>query len=972
MAISVNYQDYSREMLLKELKELHLQYELLKSSYEKYAFERGHIEELLLKRTELLAAFNRYSIDLSNLENSKVYQFIVNEFKKLFNVRGVWISRYDEKLSELVIEASTVSDEDNSVLIKHLGKTVRRLRTPLNFEQYKLIMESGISAQSSLHDISFGYIPELAGSVIEKLFGIGWFQAIALTDKRKMFGTLVVAGHKDQEPIIRETLLAFTEITSNILRRLYTEEKLSVSEEKFRKAFITSPDAVNINRLEDGMYVLINEGFTKLTGYSEDDVIGKTSIELNIWAFPSDRDKLISGLRENGVVENLEADFVMKDGGQMTGMMSATIIELNNVPHILSITRDITDKKKTAIALQKSESRYRELIELAVDGILLGESDGTITGANSYILNLTGRTLDQILGINIATLFPAMEMERVPLRYSNLRQGETIINERNILRPDGRMVPIEMHTKMMPDGTYQSIFHDITGRKAAEKALRESEAWFRNLFEQSSDGIFYISYDGKIIMVNRSFAEMHGYTLEEILKMNILDLDCPESKIFFHDRMRRLKEGENLKFEVKHYHRDGHKIPMEVIANRITVGSANYIMAAHRDITDRLKIEEAMKIAREKAETSDKLKTSFLNNISHEVRTPLNGILGFAEIMAQDDLSYAGKQEALAMVNESGYRLLDTITNYMDISLLISGEMIVKKRMLSPDQLLKELYLKFRPACEAKNIELSLCLPGSSDKLFVNSDNDLLIKIFTQLLNNAVKFTEKGTIQFGYSKLDSKLEFFVSDTGIGIGEEFIENLFNHFVKEERIKTRPNEGSGLGLSVSKGLVGLLGEDLIVDSEKGKGSKFYFSIPLINKTYVPSGINDAGLSRQSDRVSTILVAEDDATSFLYIKTILGQSTSAKIIHAANGREAIEKFSNNPGIDIVLMDMKMPEINGIEATLEIKAINPSIPVIAITAYAMVGDEKRILEAGCDSYISKPLNKKVLLDKLAEFITI
>ena len=158
MAISVNYQDYSREMLLKELKELHLQYELLKSSYEKYAFERGHIEELLLKRTELLSAFNRYSIDLSNLENSKVYQFIVNEFKKLFNVRGVWISRYDEKLSELVIEASTVSDEDNSVLIKHLGKTVRRLRTPLNFEQYKLIMESGISAQSSLHDISFGYI----------------------------------------------------------------------------------------------------------------------------------------------------------------------------------------------------------------------------------------------------------------------------------------------------------------------------------------------------------------------------------------------------------------------------------------------------------------------------------------------------------------------------------------------------------------------------------------------------------------------------------------------------------------------------------------------------------------------------------------------------------------------------------------------------------------------------------------------
>ena len=614
-----------------------------------------------------------------------------------------------------------------------------------------------------------------------------------------------------------ELLLAFTEMTSNILRRIYFEEKLSVSEEKFRKAFITSPDAVNINRLEDGMYVLINEGFLKITGYSENEVIGKTSLDLNIWANPVDREKLVDGLRESGVVENLEAEFLKKNGSVIMGMMSATIIDLNNVPHILSITRDITEKKNSAIALQMSESRYRELIELAVDGILMGSSDGTIIGANSCILNLTGRNLDQLLGINIASLFPAREMEMMPFRYDILMQGETVINERNIIRPDGRMVPIEMHTKMMPDGTYQSIFHDITERKASEKALRESEAWFRNLFEQSSDGIFYISYDGRIIMVNRSFAEMHGYTLDEIKNMNLSDLDCPESKLFHHDRMRRLKEGENLKFEVRHFHRDGHKIPLEVIANRVTVGSTNYIMAAHRDITDRLKIEEAMKIAREKAEASDKLKTNFLNNISHEVRTPLNGILGFAEIMSQNDLSYSGKQEALAMVNESSYRLLDTITNYMDISLLISGEMIVKKRELSPYHLLEELYQKFKPACEARNIELSLSLPEYSDKLIINSDADLLTKIFNHLLNNAVKFTEKGIIQFGYSRRQDKLEFFVSDTGIGIGKEFAENLFNLFVKEERIKTRPNEGSGLGLSVSRGLVELLGDELFVDSE-----------------------------------------------------------------------------------------------------------------------------------------------------------
>ena len=378
-----------------------------------------------------------------------------------------------------------------------------------------------------------------------------------------------------------------------------------------------------------------------------------------------------------------------------------------------------------------------------------------------------------------------------------------------------------------------------------------------------------------------------------------------------------------------------------------------------------------MKIAMEKAEASDKLKTNFLNNISHEVRTPLNGILGFAEIMTQDDLSYAGKQEALAMVNESSYRLLDTITNYMDISLLISGEMIVKKKELSPDLLLEELYQKFKPACEARNIELSLILPEYSDKLIIKSDADLLAKIFTHLLNNAVKFTEKGFIQFGYSRQPEKLEFFVSDTGIGIGKEFTENLFNLFEKEERIKTRPNEGSGLGLSVSRGLVKLLGDELFVDSEKGKGSRFYFTIPLINKI-IPAVKEGVGPTRHTKRVYTILVSEDDETSFLYIKTILAQNTTAKIIHAVNGQDAIEKFLNNPDIDIILMDLKMPEINGLEATVKIKSLNKDIPVIAITAYAMMGDEKRILEAGCDSYISKPISKKALLDKIAEFITI
>jgi signal transduction histidine kinase len=397
----------------------------------------------------------------------------------------------------------------------------------------------------------------------------------------------------------------------------------------------------------------------------------------------------------------------------------------------------------------------------------------------------------------------------------------------------------------------------------------------------------------------------------------------------------------------------------------------------NQDITERKRAENElkkvaglMKLAKEKAEASDKLKTTFLNNISHELRTPLNGILGFAEIMSQTDISEEERRVSLSMLFESSDRLLNTITNYMDISLINSGNMSLHKKDFLPEKILRELYASEVVKCSARNLELFLEIPERTEKLAIFSDPEILRKILTHLLRNAIKFTEKGSIKFGYTVHKTELEFFVKDTGIGIGKESLKSVFKHFVKEDRGPLKISEGSGLGLSISKGLAEHLGGKIRVESEKGIGSSFFFTVPVEKEIEYNISLQVGKEQKENKKTSSILVAEDDLVNFFYLKTLLRQNTSAEIIHASNGKEAVDKFRENPDIDIILMDIKMPVMDGLEATRHIKAINRDVPVIAITAYAMAGDEARIMDAGCDYYLIKPINKKLLLERMAEYI--
>jgi len=359
--------------------------------------------------------------------------------------------------------------------------------------------------------------------------------------------------------------------------------------------------------------------------------------------------------------------------------------------------------------------------------------------------------------------------------------------------------------------------------------------------------------------------------------------------------------------------------------------------------------------AKERAEASDRLKTEFMNNISHEVRTPLNGILGFASIIVQHNITDEKKKSFLEILERSSERLLNTITEYMDISLIVSGNQKVNNDNCFVSYIIKAAFEKNKITCEKKGIAFTINLPPAVEDFQINTDETLLLKIENHLIDNALKFTKEGSVIIGFTLKENMVEFFIKDTGIGISTEAQQYIYDYFMQEDMTHTRKFEGSGLGLSISRGLVKLLGGEIWFESEKEKGSTFYFTIPFGKPLYKTQNNTVIENELIYQRKPVILLAEDDDDSYFYVKEILN-SSSIELIRAKNGAEAVEICRNNSAINLVLMDLKMPVMNGFEATRQIKAINKNLIVVAVTAYSMKEEEARAREAGCDDFISKP----------------
>jgi hypothetical protein len=399
---------------------------------------------------------------------------------------------------------------------------------------------------------------------------------------------------------------------------------------------------------------------------------------------------------------------------------------------------------------------------------------------------------------------------------------------------------------------------------------------------------------------------------------------------------------------------DSSKALLEMIAHEIAV------------FIERRKMMDDMVIAKNKAEESDRLKSAFLANMSHEIRTPMNGILGFSGLLKEPNFSGEDQQKFIGIIEKSGIRMLNIINDIIDISKIESGLMDVSISETNINEQTDFIYSFFKTEIEDKGMRIFLKNTLQTNDAIIRTDKEKIYAVLTNLVKNAVKFTSDGFIELGYEKKGDYLEFFVRDSGSGITENKLETIFERFRQGNESTNRKYEGAGLGLSISKAYIEMLGGKIWVESEINKGSVFYFTIPYngaLQEKNVVKTIASEEVGVGEIKKIKILIAEDDEISGILLSIAL-KKISTQILRAKNGIEAVEICRSNPDIDLIFMDIQMPEINGYEATKRIRQFNQNVIIIAQTAFALSGENEKSQAAGCNDCIAKPFNQVLLME--------
>lgn len=758
-----------------------------------------------------------------------------------------------------------------------------------------------------------------------------------------------------------------------------SSDLIKESELLYRTIFESTGTAAIIIE-EDTIISLANKEWVSLSGYSNEELEGKMS--WTQFVVEEDLVKMIAYHKKRRQIggdspQKYEFRFIRRSG-EIRDMINCVNMIPGSKRSIASLM-DITERKQAENALFASEINHRLLLELAPDAFFQGDEKGNLILVNEKASSLTGYSKEELLTMNLKDLFSKSILSDRPLRYDSLNRGVTIFTEREITTKDGLVRVVEMNSKKMPNNTYQSFIRDVTDRKQAEVALRRSEAQFKAIFLKSPIGIgLSDSVTGKIYSVNPRFAEIVGRSHAEIEKLNWMQITHPDDVQEDIEKMQQLSAGIISSYQMeKRYilpNGDFVWVNMTIVPLIIEEISHTRNLCMIEDITDKKEYEFRLIKAKEKAEESDRLKSAFLANVSHEIRTPMNGILGFAELLKEPDLTGDDFQECVDVIEKSGNRMLNIINDIIEISKIESGLMSVNIVKTDISEQIDYVYRFFKPEADKKGLNFSVKSVIETSDEFIFTDKEKLFAIITNLVKNAIKYTNNGGIEIVFSlKKEDGLVFIqtsVSDTGIGIPWDKHRTIFDRFVQVEMTDTRTFQGAGLGLAITKAYVDMLGGKLWLESEVDKGSVFLFSLPSVDvsQTSSNSDLIDNGMPIRDDLKLKILIAEDDPISGMLIERAV-KGISKSIIRVSSGIDAVNACKNNPDIDLLLTDVRMPLMNGYDAVRQIRQFNQKIVVIAQTAYALSGDKELSVEAGCTDYIIKPVSKDDLLELIYSY---
>ncbi len=510
---------------------------------------------------------------------------------------------------------------------------------------------------------------------------------------------------------------------------------------------------------------------------------------------------------------------------------------------------------------------------------------------------------------------------------------------------------------------------DITSRHNFERYLERERAILHSIIRSIPFMISYKNLKGEYLGYNPAFKELFGETQVLVGKTDF-DLYSRKKALRNQEIENTIIKDKNIYAEEKWMNAGKDK---KILLHTLKFPFENSrkevlgIVVLSRDITDRYEFEQVLQAQKEKAETSDKLKSAFLANMSHEIRTPLNAIIGFADLLKNKNINEAQKAKYIKYINSSGNTLLTLIDDIIDTAKIEAGQLKIRRGRVYLNRLLDEVYAthkEIKNKLDKKNVELILVKEILDKNFSFYSDSHRLKQILTNLIGNALKFVDSGYIKFGYKKIDTLLRFYVEDTGIGIAKDKHSIIFERFGQVESSYKKNFKGTGLGLAITKKLVELLGGRIWLESEENSGAKFYFTLPYIERKMEKEEIVNSNFQLPFIPGKSILIVEDDRLNYIVLKNILDR-TRAKTMWKHNGKEALDLVKQNDfKIDIILMDIQMPLMNGNEATVAIRKINKKIPIIALTAYVLEGEKEQMLAAGCNEYLTKPIKADLLYE--------